>query len=308
MGIQKSASKMQLESLDQIFKSRQSDIVQITIEELEEFKGHPFRVIKDNSDMNALIESVKEAGVLVPGLCRKRENGRYEIVSGHRRVFAARAAGLKKVPMIVKQLTDEEAVIAMVDANLQREDILPSERAWAYRMKSDAIKRKKNEAGIEERKDWNEGREKVGVEAGTSGRTVARYIRLTYLNKELLDFIDCKKMNFLVGVELSFCGEDMQRAVINAIQETGLFPSLVQAEKITALLEEQETRDEKLDFGAIEERLVSILKGSNTLPKRSFSLSSKKLKEYFPESYSQEEVNEIILELLEEWKRTHAIS
>lgn len=308
MGTQKSASKMQLESLDRIFKSSQSDIVQIMIEELDEFKGHPFRVIKDNSDMNALIESVKEAGVLVPGLCRKREDGRYEIVSGHRRVFAARAAGLKKVPMIVRQLTDEEAIIAMVDANLQREDILPSEKAWAYRMKSDAIKRKKKEAGIEDRRDWNEGREKVGEEAGTSGRTIARYIRLTYLNKELLDFIDCKKMNFLVGVELSFCGEDMQRAVLNAIQETGLFPSLIQAETITILLKEQEARDEKLDMSAIEERVESILQGGKTLPKRSFSLSSRKLKEYFPESYSQEKVNEIILGLLEEWKRTHVIS
>lgn len=260
-------------------------IIQVPIAELHTFDNHPFKVC-DDEKMQETIDSIRENGVLVPGIVRKRKSGGYEIISGHRRKHACTVLGLKKMPVIVRDLTDDEAVIVMVDANIQRETLLPSEKAKAYKMKYEAMKHQgKNAGGLT--------LDEIGREAGESGKTVQRFIWLSRLDDELLTMVDEKKLGFSQGVSLSFLQEDSQQKVKNVVKNHRLKISTAQADQIKT-----EGRASALS----EETILSILDKkvdgfSNIVIKKN------KLHDYFSDSYSKEEMEAIIYQLLEEWKQ-----
>ena len=278
---------------------------EIELGRIHAFPNHPFKVL-DDERMDTLVESIRENGILNPVIVRPDKNGDYEMISGHRRLHAAGIVGLSKIPAIVKEMSDDEAIIKMVDANIQREEILPSERAFSFKMKMDAIKRQGARddltSGTEFQKSgikvdsWS--REVVGDEAGMTGRQVAKYIRLTELIPELLDNVDVKKITLTMGVDLSYLDVQVQKWVYEYFKENG-FLKQVQVEAL---------KNHSNLSNASQHMIITIL--NEALPKKStaakVSLSEKKLDKYFPPHYSAKDRENVIIQLLEQWSTQQA--
>jgi len=269
----------------------------IEIYKIHSFQGHPFKVVDDDK-MLELVESIKANGVLSPVLIRPCGNDLYEMISGHRRLHAAKLAGLTAIPSIIREMTDDEATIAMVDANIQREELLPSEKAWAYKMKMDAMKRQGNRADLtcdqNEHKVGVKSRTLLGEQLGISSAQVSRYIRLTELVPELLDLVDAKRLNFTVAVDVSYIDKEIQGWLNEYIHDNGP----VKANQISALREAIAT-------GPMTQMKMIMILNDNQPGKRTsgkFTIPDKKLREYFPKEYSIDEMRSVIFALLDQWK------
>ena len=295
----KSGANISLTSYDDIFsteETRQTEqIQQIPIAELHPFKNHPFKILDDEA-MQRTVESVAQFGVLAPLIARPREEGGYEIISGHRRQHAAELAGLTTLPVIVRNMSDEEAVIKMVDSNLQREHILPSERAFAYKMKLEAIKNQgvrsdltSSQIGTKLRAD-----ERIAQDAGESRNQIQRFIRLTNLIPELLDLVDQKKISFNPAVELSYLTAAEQRDFLEAMQDTQNAPSLSQAQRIKKLSQEGQC-----SYNAI----FDIMGEEKKAEMDRVTIKNDVLRKYFPRSYTPKQMQDTIIKLLEQWQK-----
>ena len=295
----KSGANISLTSYNDIFtteESRQTEqIQQIPITELHPFKNHPFKVLDDEA-MQRTVESVVQFGVLAPLIARPRPEGGYEIISGHRRQHAAQLAGLTTLPVIVRNMSDEEAVIKMVDSNLQREHILPSERAFAYKMKLEAIKNQgarsdltSSQIGTKLRAD-----ERVAQDAGESRNQIQRFIRLTNLIPELLDLVDQKKISFNPAVELSYLTAAEQRDFLEAMQDTQNAPSLSQAQRIKKLSQEGQCSYDAIFDIMGEEKKAEMDR---------VTIKNEVLRKYFPRSYTPKQMQDTIIKLLEQWQK-----
>ena len=295
----KSGANISLTSYDDIFsteESRQTEqIQQIPIAELHPFKNHPFKVLDDEA-MQRTVESVAQFGVLAPLIARPREEGGYEIISGHRRQHAAELAGLTTLPVIVWNMSDDEAVIHMVDSNLQREHILPSERAFAYKMKLEAIKKQGARSDLTSAQVGPKltAAEKVALDSDDSKSQVKRFIRLTNLIPELLDLVDQKRISFNPAVELSYLTAAEQRDFLEAMQDTQNAPSLSQAQRIKKLSQEgQCTYDAIFDIMG-EEKKAEMDR---------VTIKNEVLRKYFPRSYTPKQMQDTIIKLLEQWQK-----
>lgn len=300
-----SAKNIKLASVDDLFSTEESredknreKIIELPLTELFPFKDHPFKVI-DNESMLETAESIKQYGVLVPAIVRPRDEGGYELVAGHRRKRASELAELETMPVIVRNLDDDEATIIMVDSNLQRENILPSERAFAYKMKLDSIKRQgaRNDLTSRQVVGKLETADIVGKESGDSGRQVQRYIRLTHLIPELLSMVDEKKIAFNPAVELSYLKDEEQIDLLEAMDMEQATPSLSQAQRLKKF-----SSEEKLSLEVMSAIMSEEKKGDLDR----VTLTGDKLKRYFPKSYTPKQMEETIIKLLEGWhkKRT----
>lgn len=301
-----SGRKPSLTSYDEIFSteaSRQQEQIQsLVLSELHPFKDHPFRVLDDDRMMET-VESVKEYGVLVPIIARPMADGGYEIVSGHRRKRACELAGLKEIPAIVRDLDDDEAVIIMVDSNLQRENILPSERAKAYQMKLEAIKHQGERRDLTSRQLVGklEAADLIGQDTGESGRQIQRILRLNNLEPPLIDKVDAGKLAFTPAVELSYLKPEEQQWLDTALENTQQTPSLSQAQRM-----KRESKQGTLSEQGIMEIMTE---NKQTIPvKGSVVLPQEKLTKYFPRSYTTEQMEKVIFKLLDYWMRKRQMS
>jgi ParB family chromosome partitioning protein len=303
----KSSVNASLSSYDDIFSTEESrqeeqreQVQQIPIGELYPFKNHPFKVLDDDS-MSDTVESVKQYGVLSPLIARPRPKGGYEIISGHRRQHAAELAGLETLPVIVRQMDDDAAIILMVDSNLQREHILPSERAFAYKMKLDAMKNQGTRSDLTSTQVVSKLRsnEKLGAENNQSRETVRRFIRLTNLIPELLDMVDNKTVSFNPAVELSYLSPEQQQEVIRAMDDTQNFPSVSQAKRIKKLAQ---------DGTFTTETVVAIMGEEKKSELDTVTIKNDTLRKYFPRNYTPKQMEDTIIKLLEQWqkKRQHS--
>lgn len=298
----KSSVNASLSSYDDIFSTEESrqeeqreQVQQIPIGELFPFKNHPFKVLDDDS-MSDTVESVKQYGVLSPLIARPRPKGGYEIISGHRRQHAAELAGLETLPVIVRQMDDDAAIILMVDSNLQREHILPSERAFAYKMKLDAMKNQGTRSDLTSTQVVSKLRsnEKLGAENNQSRETVRRFIRLTNLTPELLDMVDNKTVSFNPAVELSYLSPEQQQEVIRAMDDTQNFPSVSQAKRIKKLAQ---------DGTFTTETVVAIMGEEKKGELDTVTIKNDTLRKYFPRSYTPKQMEDTIIKLLEQWQK-----
>lgn len=296
-----SGRKPSLTSYDDIFSteaSRQQEQIQrLALSELHPFKDHPFRVLDDDRMMET-VESVKEYGVLVPIIARPMPDGGYEIVSGHRRKRACELAGMNEIPAIVRDLDDDEAVIIMVDSNLQRENILPSERAKAYQMKLEAIKHQGERRDLTSRQLVGklEAADLIGQDTGESGRQIQRILRLNNLEPPLIDKVDAGKLAFTPAVELSYLKPEEQQWLDTALENTQQTPSLSQAQRM-----KRESKQGTLSEQGIMEIMTE---NKQTVPaKGSVVLPQEKLTKYFPRSYTTEQMEKVIFKLLDYWVR-----
>ena len=303
----KSSVNASLSSYDDIFSTEESrqeeqreQVRQIPIGELFSFKNHPFKVLDDDS-MSDTVESVNQYGVLSPLIARPRPKGGYEIISGHRRQHAAELAGLETLPVIVRQMDDDAAIILMVDSNLQREHILPSERAFAYKMKLDAMKNQGTRSDLTSTQVVSKLRsnEKLGAENNQSRETVRRFIRLTNLIPELLDMVDNKTVSFNPAVELSYLSPEQQQEVIRAMDDTQNFPSVSQAKRIKKLAQ---------DGTFTTETVVAIMGEEKKSELDTVTIKNDTLRKYFPRNYTPKQMEDTIIKLLEQWqkKRQHS--
>ena len=303
----KGSLNVSLKGADDIFSTEESrqeeqreQVQQIPIGELFPFKNHPFKVLDDDS-MSDTVESVKQYGVLAPLIARPRPEGGYEIISGHRRQHAAELAGLETLPVIVRDMSDDAAVILMVDSNLQREHILPSERAFAYKMKLDAIKNQGVRSDLTSPQVASKFRsdDEVAKGQGISGDTVRRFIRLTNLIPELLDMVDNKTVSFNPAVELSYLSPEQQQEVIRAMDDTQNFPSVSQAKRIKKLAQ---------DGTFTTETVVAIMGEAKKDELDKVVIKNDTLKKYFPRSYTPKQMEDTTIKLLEQWhkKRQHS--
>ena len=299
-------ANISLSSYDDIFETDESradskleKVQKIPISKLVPFKNHPFKVVDDEA-MLRTTESIAQFGVLTPLIARPLEDGGYEIISGHRRAHAAEAAGLTEVPVIVRDMDDDAATVLMVDSNLQRESILPSERAFAYKMKMEAIKHQgertdlRGEATSSQVETKLRSDEIMGDEMGQSRAQIQRFIRLTNLIPELLDMVDQKQISFNPAVELSYLTPEEQQHVIEAMDFTQAAPSLSQAQRLKKLSQEGGCTLE-----AMQEILGEVKKGD--LERVAFK--SEQLRKYFPKSYSPKQMQDTIIKLLEQWQK-----
>ena len=292
-----------LKGLDDLFSTEENrqeeqreQVQQIPIDELHPFTNHPFKVLDDEA-MTRTVESIAQYGVLAPLIARPRPEGGYEIISGHRRQYAAKLAGLENLPVIVRQMSDDAAVILMVDSNLQREHILPSERAFAYKMKLDAMRRTSGKPSKENPRQLVgnfETADVVGKESGESGRQVQRFIRLTNLIPELLDMVDEKKISFNPAVELSYLDESQQRDFLEAMQDTQNAPSLSQAQQLKKMAQQGEFSYEKA---------FDVMGQEKKSEKDTVTIKNETLRKYFPRSYTPKQMEEKIIQLLDAWQK-----
>ena len=269
---------------------------QIPIDALHPFTNHPFKVLDDEA-MTRTVESIAQYGVLSPLIARPRPEGGYEIISGHRRQYAAKLAGLDTLPVIVRQMDDDAAVILMVDSNLQREHILPSERALAYKMKLDAMRRTSGRPSKENPRQLVgnfETADIVGKESGESGRQVQRFIRLTNLVPELLDMVDEKKISFNPAVELSYLDESQQRDFLEAMEDTQNAPSLSQALQLKKIAQQGEFSYEKA---------FDVMGQEKKSEKDTVTIKNETLRKYFPRSCTPKQMEENIIQLLDAWQK-----
>ena len=297
-----SGRNLNLTSYDDIFQTEenrieatQEKVIDIPLTDLHPFKNHPFKVTDDES-MLETAESITKHGVLVPVIARPREEGGYELISGHRRKRASELAGKETLPCIVRNLDDDAATIIMVDSNIQRENILPSERAYAYKLKLEAIKHQgqRNDLTLGQIGTRSRADEKLADSVGDSARNVQRFIRLTELVPELLDMVDTKKIAFNPAVELSYLMPHEQVQLMEAIDMEQATPSLSQAQRL-----KKYSQDGKLTFDVMTAIMSEDKKGE--LDK--VTLTGEKLKKYFPKSYTPQQMEETILKLLEGWSR-----
>ena len=299
----KNSLNVSLKGADDIFSTEESrqeqqweQVQQIPIGELFPFKNHPFKVLDDES-MQRTVESVEQYGVLSPLIARPRPEGGYEIISGHRRQHAAQLAGLDTLPVIVRQMDDDAAVLLMVDSNLQRENILPSERAFAYKMKLEAIKNQGARSDLTSGQIVQKSKlsiERVAEDAGEGYKTVQRFIRLTNLIPELLDMVDEKKIAFNPAVELSYLDESQQRDFLEAMNDTQNAPSLSQAQRLKKLAQEGHFSYDVAFAVMGEEKKDELDK---------VVIKNDTLRKYFPRSYTPKQMEDTIIKLLEQWQR-----
>ena len=298
------SGNLALKGLDDLFSTEEKrqeeqreQVQQIPIDALHPFTNHPFKVLDDEA-MTRTVESIAQYGVLAPLIARPRPDGDgYEIISGHRRQYAAKLAGLDTLPVIVRQMSDDAAVILMVDSNLQREHILPSERALAYKMKLDAMRRTSGRPSKENSRQLVgnfETADVVGKESGESGRQVQRFIRLTNLVPELLDMVDEKKIAFNPAVELSYLDESQQRDFLEAMEDTQNAPSLSQAQQLKKMAQQGEFSYEKA---------FDVMGQEKKSEKDTVTIKNDILRKYFPRSYTPRQMEEKIIQLLDAWQR-----
>lgn len=287
-----SASKIKIDSFDDLFGSSTTEnsnqteqVVEVPLDELHIFQNHPFRVL-DDTKMEETVESIKKYGVLMPGIARPRKEGGYEIIAGHRRKRGSELAGKNTMPVFIRNYTDDEATIIMVDTNIQREDILPSEKAKAYAMKYEALKHQgKREGGSTF--------ETIGEPAGESGKTVQRYIRLAGLLDELLDMVDKKRLGFIPGVDISYLTEEQQYWVLEILSTTSMVISKAQAASLK----------EYAKSGELTFAMVDLILSEKKKTERKLIINTDKISQYFPEDYTNEDMEVVIVQLLDEWRR-----
>ena len=294
------AGKIKLQSVDQLLGVPEiSGTQEIDIVRIHAFPNHPFKVL-DDERMDMLVDSIRENGILNPVIVRPDQNGDYEMISGHRRLHAAGIVGLQKIPAIVKEMSDDEAIIKMVDANIQREEILPSERAFSFKMKMEAMSRQGSRVDLTCGTEFHKldainkkTRETIGDEAGMTGRQVTKYIRLTELISSILDLVDSKKITLTMGVDLSYLDEQVQKWVYEYYRDNG-FLKPVQVEAL---------RNQQNLSNASQYSIISIM--NDALPKKNtaakVSFTEKKLDKYFPSHYSAKDRETVIIQLLEQW-------
>ena len=297
------SGNLALKGLDDLFSTEENrqeeqreQVQQIPIDALHPFTNHPFKVLDDEA-MTRTVESIAQYGVLAPLIARPRPDGDgYEIISGHRRQYAAKLAGLDTLPVIVRQMSDDAAVILMVDSNLQREHILPSERAFAYKMKLDAIKNQGARSDLTSPQLAAKFRsdDAVAKDQGISGDTVRRYIRLTSLIPELLDMVDEKKISFNPAVELSYLDESQQRDFLEAMEDTQNAPSLSQAQQLKKMAQQGEFSYEKA---------FDVMGQEKKSEKDTVTIKNETLRKYFPRSYTPKQMEEKIIQLLDAWQK-----
>ena len=299
----KNSLNVSLKGADDIFSTEENrqeeqreQVQQIPIDALHPFTNHPFKVLDDEA-MTRTVESIAQYGVLAPLIARPRPDGDgYEIISGHRRQYAAKLAGLDTLPVIVRQMSDDAAVILMVDSNLQREHILPSERAFAYKMKLEAIKNQGARSDLTSPQVAAKFRsdDAVAKDQGISGDTVRRYIRLTNLIPELLDMVDEKKISFNPAVELSYLDESQQRDFLEAMEDTQNAPSLSQAQQLKKMAQQGEFSYEKA---------FDVMGQEKKSEKDTVTIKNETLRKYFPRSYTPKQMEEKIIQLLDAWQK-----
>ena len=277
-------------------------VQQIPLSELHPFEGHPFRVV-DDEEMQKTVESVKQYGVLTPAIARPDPDGGYEIISGHRRMRACELAGIETLPVIVRDMDDDTAIIFMVDANLQREHILPSERAFAYRMKMEAIKHQGERtdlskdgtcAQVGHKSDGKRSRDIVAEEAGVSKNQVSRYIRLTELIPEIRDMVDEKKIAFNPAVELSYLKPEEQKEFLEAMDYAQTSPSLSHAQRIKRMSQEGQ---------CTLEQMCDVMNELKKDDMTTVTISHDVLRKYFPRSYTPQQMQDVIVKLLDQWQK-----
>lgn len=294
-------NSIKLASVDELFSTEESradsqreKVLDIPLSEINDFPNHPFKVKADEA-MLEMADSVKQYGVLVPGLVRPKADGGYEMVAGHRRKKASELAGKETMPCIVRDLDDDQATIIMVDSNLQRESILPSEKAFAYKMKLEAMKRKAGRPSKENSRQVVgdcESADILGKDTGESGRQIQRYIRLTELNPSLLEMVDEKQIAFNPAVELSYLPENEQQDLYNTMQSEECTPSLVQAQRMKKLSQEG-----RLNVDVI----FSILTEEKPNQKEKFNIQRERIDRFFPRGFSEKQKEDLIVQLLESW-------
>ena len=286
-----SASKIKMESFDDLFGGSSAQeigveqIINAPLADLHEFKDHPFKVL-DDEKMEETTESIRLYGVLVPGIARPRAGGGYELIAEHRRKHGSERAGKTEMPIIVRNYSDDEATIIMVDSNIQREDILPSEKVKAYKMKYEAMKHQGKKSG-------KNTLDEVGETAGENAKKVQRYIWLSRLSDELLEMVDSRKLGFSQGVDLSFLSEEAQQWVEVIIEEQGCNVSTVQSGKLK----------EYGKSGELTLAMVQLILTEEKPRERKVTLKADKISKYFAEDYSSEDIEDIIIQLLDEWKK-----
>lgn len=290
-----SASKIKMESFDDLFGGSgvqeigAEQIINVPLADLHEFKDHPFKVL-DDEKMEETTESIRLYGVLVPGIARPRAGGGYELVAGHRRKHGSERAGKTEMPIIVRNYSDDEATIIMVDSNIQREDILPSEKAKAYKMKYEAMKHQGKKSG-------KNTLDEVGEAAGENAKKVQRYIWLSRLSDKLLEMVDAKKLGFSQGVDISFLSEEAQQWVEVIIEERGCNVSTVQSGKLK----------EYGKSGELTLAVVRLILTEEKPKERKVTLKADKIGKYFSDSYSDEEIENVIISLLDKWREEGAV-
>ena len=296
------SGNLALKGLDDLFSTEENrqeeqreQVQQIPIDALHPFTNHPFKVLDDEA-MTRTVESIAQYGVLAPLIARPRPEGGYEIISGHRRQYAAKLAGLDTLPVIVRQMSDDAAVILMVDSNLQREHILPSERAFAYKMKLKALKNQGARSDLTSCQVGTKFRadESLAEDSGESARNVQRFIRLTNLIPELLDMVDEKKISFNPAVELSYLDESQQRDFLEAMEDTQNAPSLSQAQQLKKLAQQREFSYEKA---------FDVMGQEKKNEKDTVTIKNETLRKYFPRSYTPKQMEEKIIQLLDAWQK-----
>ena len=299
----RSGEKIKLTSIDELLGVvNEESAMEIEIDKIKSFAGHPFKVI-DDEKMQDLIESISESGVLTPVLIRPDRNDGYEMISVHRRMHAAQKAGLITIPSIVREMTDDEAVIAMVDANIQREELLPSEKAFAYKMKMEAMKRQGARIDLtcaqNDHKLGKKSREILGEQIGISSAQIQRYIRLTELIPDLLELVDKKRLNFTLAVDISYIPQDVQKWIYEYICDNGF----IKPNQIAAL------RNYLGQAPVTQSVMISILNSHIPVkaPARKVTLNEKKLTKYFPKNYTSEDMEKVIESLLEKWKQEQEV-
>lgn len=293
----RAGQKIKLTSIDELLCVPETEgTVDIDVRAIYPFENHPFKVL-DDEKMDELVESIKANGVLTPVLVRPDDEGTYEMISGHRRLHAAKKAGLFRIPAIVKEMTNDEATIVMVDSNVQREEILPSEKAFAYRMKLEAIKRQGARTDLTSPQNGAKlvAADVVGQSMGVSGTQVSRMVRLTELITPLLNMVDEKRLAVSVGVEISFMNKNVQQWIYEFIRENGMI-------KQEQLMELRKYRD---DNNMTQDQLINILIGSaSSAPvSKKITLNERKLHKFFPAYYSKTEMEQVIFGLLTQWKQ-----
>lgn len=286
-----SAAKVKLNSFDDLFGTSEvpqtglEQIINAPLQDLYEFKDHPFRVV-DDEKMEETVESIRQYGVLVPGIARPRTGGGYELISGHRRKHGSQRAGKSEMPVIVRDYSDDEATIIMVDSNIQREDILPSEKAKAYKMKYEAMKH-------QGRKSGKNTMDEVGEAAGENAKKVQRYIWLARLSDTLLEMVDTKRLGFSQGVDISFLSEEAQQWVEVVMEDTKCSVNMVQSAKLK----------EYGKNGELTMAMVRLILSEEKPKERKVTIKADKIREYFADDYSSEDIENIIIQLLDEWKQ-----
>lgn len=298
MTTRKSDFTLPTNSLDELFSSQEERddaklerVKEIPLNELHPFRDHPFK-IQNDEEMKRLIESIQKFGTLTPALARPLPEGGYELISGHRRLAACQVLGIETMPVIIREMSDDEAVIAMVDANLQREHILPSEKAFAYKMKLDAIKHQGVTSAQVGQKLLSV--EKVAEDAGESRNQVKRYIRLTYLTPELLEMVDENKIAFNPAVEISYLDKSEQRVLLDAMEQNDCTPSHAQAIRLKKLSQDGVLQDQTI---------YDILAEQKPNQQEQYKFKREDIRKYFPKSYTDKQVCDTVIKLLEQWQR-----